>query len=266
MLGPDGQLAWEVVLPKFRGITSDVETVFPADLNGDGRAEIVCGCASWQYFALDAAGKQLWSNVIYAHSATVGQAADVDGDGKQEVIAGNEYYCLNLIGHDGKRLWSTGSIGPEMTAVGAVNVDADPQPEILVGVDGGYLHCFDGDGKELWRVNLGDRVTRIIGMDVNGDGRDEIVCSAESSHVFAVGRDGAILWRTGVPDGAADLAVTTEGTLVAAAGSGGIIELDKSGKPMAAGTTGARIERVLSCGDRAVAVTSDGKVVAWNLR
>jgi hypothetical protein len=265
LLGPDGKPVWEITLPPFRGVNSDVKTIFPADVNGDGTPEIVCGCASWQYFALDAAGKELWRNTIYAHSATAGQAADLDGDGKQEVIAGNNYYTLNVIDHDGGRLWRSSNIGPEMTAVAALNLDADPQPEVLTGVDGGLLYCYDGDGRKLWEANLGDKVTRILSLDVNGDGQAEIVCAAESAHVFALARDGSILWRSPLPDGAADLMLTQDGALLAAAGSAGALRLDPAGKVTAAGAAGSRIQRLLPCGTGAVAITSDGKVLGLDL-
>ncbi|MBM4049146.1 MAG: hypothetical protein FJ279_28945, partial [Planctomycetes bacterium] len=46
LVGSDGKERWRAEPPKFRGITSDVMTVFPADVNGDRKTEIVCGCAS----------------------------------------------------------------------------------------------------------------------------------------------------------------------------------------------------------------------------
>jgi hypothetical protein len=265
LLAPDGNPVWEITLPPFRGISSHLRTIFPADVNGDGTPEIGCGCASWQYFAVDATGKQLWGNVIYAHSATVGQAADIDGDGKQEIIAGNNYYTLNVIDHDGRRLWTGGNIGPEMTAVAAINVDTDPQPELLTGVDGGLLYCYDGNGKKLWEANLGDKVTRILGLDVNADGQQEIVCAAESAHVFALGRDGALLWRTPLPDGAADMALAQDNSLLVAAGNAGVLRLDSAGRLTAAGAVGARVLRVLPAGDGGVAATGDGRLMGIDL-
>ncbi|MBM4049924.1 MAG: hypothetical protein FJ279_32915, partial [Planctomycetes bacterium] len=268
LLGSDGKERWRAEPPKFRGLTSDVMTVFPADVNGDRKTEIVCGCASWQYFAYDAQGKMVWKNIIYAHSATVGCAADVDGDGKDEIVAGNVYYRLNLIDHDGKRLWNAGNLGPEMTAVAAADVNGDKRPEILTGVDGGNLHCYDRTGKELWVINLGDKVTRILAVDLNGDGKDEIVCSAESAHVFALNTDGRILWRTALPDGVSDLALVRgkgKALFVAAAGTAGVAVLDGDGKVLAVATTQDRANSVLLSDGRAFATTAKGAVEAFEL-
>jgi len=81
-LSSAGEPMWSVALPQFRGIASDVMTLAAAQLDDDKGPELVAGCKSWQYFAFEGDGKQLWQNVIYAHSATVCRADDFDGDGK----------------------------------------------------------------------------------------------------------------------------------------------------------------------------------------
>lgn len=268
LLSADGQERWHVRPPEFRGISSDVMTVLPADVTGDGLPEIICGCKSWQYFAYKADGTMLWKNVIYAHSATVGWADDFDGDGLPEVVGGNAYYTLNLIDQDGKRIFSRDRLGPEQTAVSSADVDGDGLPEIVVGTDGGELICYDGDGTRLWTANVGDKVTRIVPVDLTGDGQPEIACAAESAHVFAFRGDGSVLWRRALPDGASDLVlVERQGgpVLFAAAGEDGVVALDAKGEITAVGLTEGRAERLALCGGRVVATTSKGALQAFEL-
>jgi len=268
LLSGEGKLLWAAQPPRFRGIASDVMTVFPGDVNGDGRPEIICGVKSWQYFAYDAAGKKLWGHVIYAHSATVGCATDLDADGKDEVVAGDVYYTLNVIEHDGTRMWRGGAIGPEITAVAAADVTGDGKPEVFAGVDGGMLHAYSATGTVLWQLNLGDKITRMLALDVNGDGQQELICAAESAHVFAVDGAGQIVWRAGLPDGCADLAVVTgDGgpRLVVSCGAAGVAVLGRDGKRQALHALPARAESLAIIGGTVVVTESNGQVAALKL-
>jgi hypothetical protein len=265
LLGGDGQFRWQVKPQRFSDTASDVKTVFPGDVDGDGRPEVLCGCASCQYFAYDARGQMLWSSVIYAHSATVGCAKDLDGDGKEETIAGNAYYQLNVLRPNGRRLWTGSTITPEMTAVGAGNIDSDSTPKILCGMDGGDLICFDTKGKKLWRVNLGDKITRIALVDLNGDRIDEVICSSQSAQIVALNGKGKTLWRTALPGGADDLAVAgskNRPKLAVAAGPGGLLVLDNTGKIVGEAKPASSVRLVAVSGRLAVVTCDDGSLQA----
>jgi len=268
LLSADGTELWHVHPPAYRGIPADVITVFPADVDGDGRPEIICGCKDWLYCAYDAAGKLLWKHVIYAHSATVGCAADLDGDKRDEVVAGNAYYSLNLIAHDGAKLFEGGRLGPEQTAVAAADVNGDGKPEVLIGTDLGELLCFDATGKVLWEANVGDKTTRLLTVDLNADGKPKVLCAAESANVFAFDGTGKQLWRTALPDGVGDLAVRQAGgvlQLVAAAGSAGVAVLSASGEVLALAPTPGRAHALVVTGTQTAAATDRGALAAFTL-
>jgi hypothetical protein len=268
LLSADGEAGWEVTPPKYRGIDSDVMNITPADLDGDGLPEIVAGLRSWQYAAFDAEGEVLWTNVIYAHPATVCVADDFDGDGLPEFVGGNQYYRLNLIDTDGERIYSYDRFGPEQTAVASSDVDGDDLPEIIMGTDLGELICFDGVNRDrLWTKNVGDRVTRIVAADINGDGVEEIVCGAESANVYAFAPDGELLWRTALPGGVTDLALLPgeEVRFAAAAGASGVVVLDAAGEIVASGSADERAQQ-LALLDGQVAVTMKaGQIVTFDV-
>ncbi len=266
LLGPGGRQRWAAEPPAYRGIQSEVMTVFPARLDPAKPPAIVGGCRSWQYFAYDAAGRQRWRNVIYAHSATVGCAADFDADGRDEIVAGNAYYCLNLIDDNGRRMALSSSFGPEQTAIAGADLDGDGRAEALAGTDGGDLVCFNAKAKVLWKQNLGDRVTCILVRRTPQGVR--LYCAAESAHVFCLDAKGAILWRRALPDGVHDLAAvqTAAGTrLVAAAGTAGAVALKLDGSVAArCPTPGAALKLAVLDG-RVVVATDSGKLAAFDL-
>lgn len=265
LLAADGTSLWQVTPPQYRGIASDVMTIVPADVDGDGTPEIIAGARSWQYFAYDGAGEMRWRNVIYAHSATVGYADDFDGDGLPEIVGGNAYYTLNLIDHDGKRIYSRGRLGPEQTAVGSADVDGDGLPEILMGTDLGELICYDGDGTPLWQANVGDKATRILAVDLDGDGVQEIVCAAESANVYAFDASGELVWRRALPDGVSDLALLPGEAprFAAAVGAAGVVLLDARGEVLGAGAVDGRALRLAVLDRRIAGTTNQGTAVAF---
>lgn len=268
LLDGDGRQLWRAALPTYRGVRSDVMTLFTANVAGDARPEIISGCRSWQYLAHDRAGKMLWQTVIYAHSATVGCATDVDGDGSDEIFAGNAYYAAQMLDHVGKQLWRVSGIGPEMTAVLALPGNGAPfGRDIVFGVDNGELHCVDIKGKQRWRTNLGDRVTRIACADIDANGISEIICAAESASVFALSAaDGRTIWRRPLPDGASDLSVSQHPSgprICVAAGDAGLLLLDAKGSIMAIGEIPGRAES-LAAFDNGVAVAdSSASITAF---
>ncbi|MGI5816628.1 MAG: FG-GAP-like repeat-containing protein [Armatimonadota bacterium] len=265
-LSADGEPRWEVTPPRYRGINSDVMNITPADLDGDGLPEIVVGLRSWQYAAYTGEGELLWTNVIYAHPATVSVADDFDGDGLPEIVGGNEYYRLNLIDTDGTRIYSRDRFGPEQSAVASADLDADGLPEIVMGTDLGELICFEGmTGARRWTRNVGDRVTRIVAADITADGVEEIVCAAESANVYAFAGDGELLWRTALPAGVSDLALLPgdEIRLAAVAGAAGVVLLDGSGSVVAVGPTDEQAEALALIDGRVVVTMKAGRLAAF---
>jgi len=261
-----GRQRWQTELPKYRGMTSDVRTIFGADVDGSGVAKIACGATSWQYFVFDAQGAMLWKHVMYAHAATVGVAADLDGDRRQEVLAANTYYNVNAISPDGKRLWTTPAIGPETTALAAADLDGDDRPAVIAGVDSGDLHAFDARGKARWKINLGDRVTAIM-PTTSPQGKPWLVCAAQSGNLFAIDAQGKIAWRCPLPDGAQALATGSEpgDPFAVAAGSAGVIVVDRQGRVVARGTTEGQAENVFRQGRMLVVLTDRGVLQGFAL-
>ena len=203
VLSRDGRPVADTTPPGFRNVESRVRNITLADLDNDGKAEVVVGCDSWQYIAYALAepaagrGPELsltWKSVFYAHAATVSHIADLDGDGYQEIVAGNEYVSLQIVNHRGKVIASGSSFGPEQTAVASAPFGGKGGRLVLAGTDAGDVAAFDLKAKMLWSKNVGDRVT---GLDCHPrDGKPQIVASSEGGRVWGLDLAGQAVWQT----------------------------------------------------------------------
>lgn len=161
-----------------------------ADIDGDGKLEIVFGCYrnDSSVYALNAEdGSLLWRfNAAPFGAEGCNDAApiiyDLDGDGHLDVFfAGScnpKAFCLN--GADGSIKWVTdmngrGSDSPPTIA----DIDGDGKPEILFGQFGGYVACLNGEnGSIAWELPVDTNSwiqTAPTIADVNKDGKLDFI-------------------------------------------------------------------------------------------
>lgn len=191
-----------------------------ADLNGDGKLEIVASSAHREIFMLDGGGKEIWKVTTpgerYEYPAYSSPAlADIDGDGKPEIIIGAADGKVYVLRADGQCLWTfqTGHRVDSSAAVG--DLDGDGKVDIVIGSLDGNLYALSGKGDVLWVYDAGEAVFASPALaDLNDDGKLEIVCGALNGRVFALDWRGQLLWTwqaekvqteewysSGVPDG-----------------------------------------------------------------
>ena len=198
-----------------------------ADLEGDGRAEVIFGRQVFDFagntvfvgteghggphymsYAVDwdddgeleivagrtvyeTDGSVLWSDPSNNDASAVG---DFDGDGRPDLVrVGSGMVRLNL--NDGSEVWSTsipggGNGGPPTVA------DFDGDGEVEVGVAGlAYYTMFDTDGSVLWSNPTSDYSSSQTGssvFDFEGDGASEVVYADEHNLWIYEGATGAV--------------------------------------------------------------------------
>jgi len=159
-----------------------------ADIDNDGKAEVVFVAATSELRCIDGVTAEVqWSFIVYG-ACKPGQIADVNGDGKLEVVVKDEgrgtpffVYCLDGAG---KLLWES-----NITAYGSArggfvfgDVDGDGTIEILLGTRSKNLVCLDGKtGRFEWAYYVDGEIygEPAIG-DVNGDRITEIISPAHT--------------------------------------------------------------------------------------
>jgi len=183
-----------------------VNAVACADVNGDGRDEVICGLDGACLRLLAADGKPLWEvrppefRGIPPDVMTV-FPADVNGDGKPEIICGCKNWLYCAYDAQGQLLWQNVIYAHSATVGCAADFDGDGLPEVVGGNAYYTLNLIDHDGERIFsRDRLGPEQTAVAAVDVNRDGRPEIVVGTDGGELICFNAQGRRVWATNVGD------------------------------------------------------------------
>lgn len=179
-----------------------------ADINDDGKNEVVFGGTDGRITALDENGNLIWEIQAKATSSA-GTVGDVDGDGKQEVIITELHHwttddlgIIVLNGEDGSEVWRFTPAGfPERGFASTPileDITGDGINDILVGSMIYKFYALDGPtGAVLWSSDYEHFIRSASPMaDMDLDGENEII--GIDNHAIAKSFDattGAVEWE-----------------------------------------------------------------------
>ncbi|PIZ44901.1 MAG: hypothetical protein COY42_13195 [Armatimonadetes bacterium CG_4_10_14_0_8_um_filter_66_14] len=229
-------------------------TLFTADVDGDGRDEVVAGSTSGSVYLIDDDGEKLWEFVteqpIYA-----GTAADLDGDGKVEIIAGGADQTVHCLDSNGKERWQQKlpryKDAAEIHVLFTAKLSAGKERAVIAGADSWRYYAFDHTGKELWLCESVHRSTAGTAADIDGDGVDEIFCGTEYYWWPCVRADGQQAWSYSTATGpkanaaaAGDLDGDGKDEVVVGGADSNVHALDDNGKLLWQYNTGDEVTSV----------------------
>lgn len=185
-----------------------------ADLNGDGRSEIVIGnLLANRVEVYDAARHAMpgWPQAVGGGIRAAPAVADLDGDGKPEVLVGSEDGKLYAWHANGAPLagWpvkvATGGSYRVLATPAVGDIDGDGQPEVVIALADGKLYALSAAGarKPGWPASLGDNAdqyeSQIVNSspvlaDLDGDGAREIVVGSTDKRLYVFNGDGTLRW------------------------------------------------------------------------
>ena len=189
--------------PKYQ-ISSDydIQSLLIADVNRDGRDEILYGDGQWGEIHVHdgASGSPIWQVRNPEHGTTRIAVADVDGDGQLEVMwgagwtsTGPDHFYVHEIPSLAREFESIDVVGP-FAAVAMGDVDDDGGEEIVAissagdsGYADGVVHVFDAhtfalewqSGTDLFGRFAWTGIHDVAIGDVDGDGATEIVVATD---------------------------------------------------------------------------------------
>lgn len=160
--GDDGSVLWYSDLPQdwmYHGGSF-------ADIDEDGKPEIVIGCYDGHVYALNGEDGSLeWDYVAPFYIGAPTSIADLNNDGHLEVVFAY-YDTLGVLSHTGDLIWEypTGGSIFRGAAIGDLNGDEDL--DVVFGSADGILRVLRGDnGHVLHTYNLQAHYGRTFDMD-----------------------------------------------------------------------------------------------------
>ncbi|HEY6066499.1 MAG TPA: VCBS repeat-containing protein, partial [Thermoanaerobaculia bacterium] len=204
-----------------------------ADLDGDGRLEIIIGADThaegppintpnggaihvFRWNGTEMPGFPQYVNQTIMSSPAVG---DIDGDGILDIVVGGGTFYTGAVGRqvyawrrDGTFVpgWPVSTTGQVFSSPALADLTGDGIPEVIVsdepeGGNAPYLYAFRGNGTLLFKVQPRSYfgVTPNIGSpsvaDVDGDGQVDILV-AVNTEIAVVDRNGVQLTDPGPPN------------------------------------------------------------------
>jgi len=151
-LKSDGSLRWKV------SAGCRINDIATADIDADGRDEVVVARQDHHVAALSADGRELWKRELKYYRrppyVNVVMAGDIDGDGRPEIIAGGENWRFYAFKADGTELWNYESVHPSRSGATS-DLDGDGKAEVICGTHYYWVSALNSDGTRRWAYNMG---------------------------------------------------------------------------------------------------------------
>ena len=193
--GKTGSRLWEYPMPGSADWGSTA--LAAADVNSDGRIEVLASDRKGHLVWLRDDGSVLWTKRLDAGVSTAPAIADLDGDGDVEILVGTKSAPLICLSDKGKELWrlQDGAVGSSPLVC---DPDGDGKADILVGRGDG-LSLISREGKEHWHYRMKKTVHDGIAVgDIDDDGRAEIIAVDLFGHTVCLDSQGHERWHANV--------------------------------------------------------------------
>lgn len=178
-----------------------------ADVDNDGRLEVLFGGTDGYVYCLDDQGNLKWRTLVSPGQSIpfTPQVVDADGTGRLSIFVSTNAPSVVRLNSTGSVVWTYSSPATLFTTPTLVDVNGDGVLDALVGSNQKNIAAIDGRTGTFLRsyaVPVAGYTATIA--DVNGDGRPEILVDGDDKlvHVFAL--NGTQLWQ-GSPAGSSFL-------------------------------------------------------------
>ncbi len=179
-----------------------------ADINGDGRIEVIQGDSEGVVHVYDAlTGRVVWERKIDGECSSPA-VGDLDGDSRQEIVIATttgKLYILSVAGEIVNEVLLGGTIFDPAGEYAAYRVSS---PVIFANSKGQVcitasvqepgsrrFLCLDASGRVMWeRPTVGGVASTVSVADFDGDGQADLFAVTQAGRVYRYDEDGRVLW------------------------------------------------------------------------
>ena len=228
------------------------EQIRVADINGDGRNELLLGTKNSWLLALNQQRETLWRYGLVYHGCRDLQVVDLDGDGNPEVLAANRYGTVTR--HDGRTGKVLAAYGTELgdTFVVVAPKAVQGWPVVFSGCTTGKFRGFDLGGQVLWSFdNEGFGALAAAVTDA------EVWLASEGGLLYCLRRqDGSSVFARDLGSAAVSVVPRDKG-VVACDERGGVWQVDVAGQARQIACLGSRPLQLVSDQDGLFMLTAE---------
>ncbi len=236
LLRNTGALSWS------RDFRKPVYAVAAADLDADGRPELLAGGADQTLHCFELDGRERWQvHPDHYHSAPIIRvllAPRVDRHGRRLAVAGADNWRYTAWDAQGKRRWEYESVH-RATAGAVPDLDGDGIQEVFCGTEYYWWGTARSrDGRRIWAYSSrsGPRVNAVAAGNIDADPGQEVIAGGADGNLHALDNaNGRLLWKYNTGDEVtgvvcADLAGDGRREIVASSLGFDLVAVDGAGR------------------------------------
>ena len=197
MLGDDAKIKWlysiQEKIDEIQQMFLDEETAKSiyasptfADINKDGKKELLFGSDIGKFYALNSLGKLLWN---FKTNGEIRSSALVQDN---MIIFGSNDKNLYTLNSKGKLLWKfKADSGIESSPA----ILKGKKTQIIFGSNNGKIYSLNTKGKLLWQFKTNGKITAkpAIG-DIYANKKNYIVIGSADNNIYALNENGKLEW------------------------------------------------------------------------
>jgi len=176
----NGETVWESVIP---GVVLSVRV---ADINGDGKKEIIVGSSDRRIRIYSLDGEKIKEKTFWSpgdkHAGWVWTLVvdDINNDNKLEIIAGGmaavggKGVAVKAFDSELNDLWSH-EVKRSAFRIATYDINGDGKKEIILTTMDGFVKILDSAGKELKKTQVGAGISALDVDDIDNDQKPELL-------------------------------------------------------------------------------------------
>lgn len=216
-----------------------------ADVNNDGRFEIIVGSTDGFLYCIDNAGKLVWKFNAGADIYSTPCSADIDADGILEIIFSTNLGRIYCVSGNGILTWAFDINTYPISLTGnegfaAVDLNHDGNLEILftgMSLDSSfYVYSLGKNGQLIWKLCLEDSFAYSSPVIADLDGNEEVeILISGGNGLYCVNSAGKLVWKrrgfsVGSPLAIADLDGDNNFEILFSSSAGQVYCINKDGQ------------------------------------